>query len=299
LELVPDLPFSRRHTHEQSAQTTSATGSGRDETRGELRLRVLNSLPRLHQQYLFEEIRKQCSKFLRSKSVSGSEISVEELLSEVWKKLLGSVSIQEQRTVPTFEETSIDPHAPDRDGRVIWLLREVGGFEAMSHRYEDILRLRFGRALPEGGRPWVQPNGDIDIIDIPEQSTETPPEEVTRLIWIGLFKLAATRFPPEDDVSMLLQLFQISPDLFDEAASGQWPVNEIVNRLGALFPDPAWRIDRVDNAKRRLVGWVKRLKKSNGLDQVDLEAFFVSIARGSREHLHEFGADYRTPRVLS
>jgi hypothetical protein len=298
LELVPELPFSRRHTHEQSAQTVSATGGGRDVTRGELRLRVLNSLPWLHQQYLFEEIRKQCSKYLRSKSVSGSEISVEELLSEVWKKLLGSVSVQEEATL-TFEETSIDPHAPDRDGRVIWLLREVGGFEAMSHRCEDILRLRFGRTLPEGGRPWVQPSGEIDIVDIPEQSMEAPPEEVTRLIWIGFFKLAAKRFPPEDDVSMLLQLFQTSPDLFDETASGQWPVNEIVTRLSALFPAPAWRIDRVDNAKRRLVNWVKRLKQSNGLDQVDLEAFFVSIARGSSSHLHEFGADYRTPQVLS
>jgi len=98
---------------------------------------------------------------------------------------------------------------------------------------------------------------------------------------------------------MLLQLFQVSPDLFDGAASGQWPVNEIVNRLSTLFPDPAWRIDRVDNAKRRLVNWVRRLKQSNGLDQVDLEAFFVSIARGSNNDLHEFGADYRSPRVLS
>jgi hypothetical protein len=277
----------------------SAAGSGRDETRGELRLRVLNSLPGLHQQYLFEEIRKQCSKYLRSKSVSGSEISIEELLSEVWKKLLGSVSVQDEATIATFEETSIDLHAPDRDGRVIWLLREVGGFEAMSHRCEDILRLRFGRALPEGGRPWVQPIGEIDIIDVPEQSMEAPPEEVTRLIWIGLFKLAERRFPPEDDVSMLLRLFKDSPDLFDDAASGQWPINDIVIRLSTLFPDPAWRVDRVDNAKRRLLNWVRRLKERNGLDQVDLEAFFVRIARGPSNHGRELGSDYRTPQVLS
>ncbi len=222
------------------------------------------------------------------------------MLSEVWKKLLGSVSVQDEATIATFEETSIDPHAPDRDGRVIWLLREVGGSEAMSHRYEDILRLRFGRTLPEGGRPWVQTSGEIDIIDIPEQSLEAPPEqEVTPLIWIGLFKLAARRFPPEDDVSMLLQLFKDSPGLFDEAGSGQWPINEIVTRLSALFPHPAWRVDRVDNAKRRLVNWVRRLKQRNGFDQVDLEAFFVSIARGSSNDEPEFAADYRTPQVTS
>jgi hypothetical protein len=298
LELVPELPISRRHTNEQSAQTASAAGSGRDETRGELRLRVLKSLPELHQQYLFEEIRKQCSKYLRSKRVSGSEISVEELLSEVWKKLLGSVSVQDEATIATFEETSTDPHAPDRDGRVIWLLSEIGGFEAMSHRYEDILRQRFGRTLPEGGRPWVQRNDEDEIFDVPEQSPIEAPLEEASLVWIGLFKLAARRFPPEDDVSILLQLFKHSPDLFDEASREQWPINEIVVQLNKLFPDTAWRVDRVDNAKRRLVNWVRRMKQRNGFDQIDLEAFFVSVARGSNNDLHE-SSDYRGPQVLS
>jgi hypothetical protein len=54
---------------------------------------------------------------------------------------------------------------------------------------------------------------------------------------------------------------------------------DIVNRLNIRFPPPAWTSDRVDNAKRRLMNWIKRLKRKNGLDDVDLEALFARVAR--------------------
>lgn len=188
-------------------------------------------------------------------------------------------------------ETTDDPDAPDRDGRVIWLIEEIGGFAAMSHRFEDILRQRHGRHTPSVGRRLVQSDGDEDSIndDVAEPPIEI--EDSARLIWIGLVKLAKTRFPPEDDVSMLLQLFKHSPGLFEESSSTQWPINEMMVLLNKLFPIPPWRVDRVDNAKRRLVNWIKRLKSKNGLDQTDLEALFVRIARRSNSRKRRFDGD--------
>jgi hypothetical protein len=274
LEHVPELPISSRPNNERSINL------GDREAQGELRLRVLASLPPLHQRYLFEEIRKRCSRFLRQRGVTESEVSVEELLSEVWAKLLGSLSIQDERTMSSHVETTDDPHAPDRDGRVIWLIEEIGGVDAISHRLEDIFRQRYGRHKPDVGRRLVQANGHDDSINndgVAEPLIEI--EDDIPLIWIGLVHLAKTRFPPEDDVSMLLQLFKDRPGLFDDAPNAQWPINEMVTLLNRLFPDPPWRIDRVDNAKRRLVNWIRRLKQRNGLDQTDLEALFVRIAR--------------------
>jgi hypothetical protein len=49
-------------------------------------------------------------------------------------------------------EWSVDPDVPERDGRVEWLIREIGGSNALAHRHGDILRERFGRSRPEGGR---------------------------------------------------------------------------------------------------------------------------------------------------
>ena len=45
------------------------------------------------------------------------------------------------------------------------------------------------------------------------------------------------------------------------------------------FPPRTWTSDRVDNAKRRLLKWISRLKRKNGLDGVDLEALFARVAR--------------------
>ena len=89
--LVPGTQFrSRKENDVRSFDGTDKSG----QARAELRLRVLHSLPPKHQRYLFEEIRKLCHNFLHSQRVALSEMTSEELLSEVWQKLLGSVSVQ-------------------------------------------------------------------------------------------------------------------------------------------------------------------------------------------------------------
>jgi hypothetical protein len=281
--IVPDLPTSRRNTNGESASLGSDKPGDQNEARGELRLRVLNSLPILHQRYLFEEIRKRCSWYLRSRRVSGSEVTIEEMLSEVWKKLLSNISVQAESTGFPFHESSSDLIAPDRDGRVVWLIKEVGGPEALSHRHEDILRQRHGRSMAEVGRPMVQPEGD-EVFEGSVGASEPPMEiaEVARLAWLGLNILAERRFSPHDDVSMLLHLFKETPDLFEETATGRWPINDIVIDLNIILPDPSWRVDRVENAKKRLVNWIAHLRRKNGLDQVDLEALLVRVAKESQ-----------------
>jgi hypothetical protein len=276
---VPDLSISRRDTNDESASPATDRAGDQNEVRGELRLRVLNSLPISHQRYLFEEIRKRCSRHLRSRGVSASEVTSEEMLSEVWRKLLSSISVQDETAGLPFDESSVDLDAADRDGRVVWLIEEIGGSEAMSHRHEDILRQRYGRSKADVGRPMVQPNSDEEFERVGASEPPTEIEEVARLAWLGLNKLAERRFLPDDDVSMLLYLFKETPDLFELAARGQWPINEIVSKLNVLFPEPGWRVDRVDNAKKRLVKWIERLRQKNGLDQIDLEALLVRIAK--------------------
>ena len=144
----------------RSSTRPSFDEAGESPARGELRLRVLNSLPRTpHQQYLAEEIRKLCTYYLRNKGVSASEVTPEELLSEIWKKMLGSVflSNEESLSIPDPSQWSVDPHSPERDGRVVWLIREIGGAGALAHRHQDILRQRFGRKYQ-----FVQTSDDED-----------------------------------------------------------------------------------------------------------------------------------------
>jgi hypothetical protein len=69
------------------------------------------------------------------------------------------------------------------------------------------------------------------------------------------------------------------PGLLQDSPGGQWPITDIVNQLDKRFAPPAWTSDRVDNAKRRLLNWIRRLKRKNGLDDVDLEALFARVAR--------------------
>src|SRR5262249_33875012 len=75
-----------------------------------------------------------------------------ELVSEVWAKLIGSITMRdpnngtERSNFPDPSEWTIDPH--ENDGRVVWLIREIGGPRALAHRCEDIRRRRWGRATP-------------------------------------------------------------------------------------------------------------------------------------------------------
>jgi hypothetical protein len=74
-----------------------------------------------------------------------------------------------------------------------------------------------------------------------------------------------------------------NPEILQDSSGGQWPITELVAQLNNRFPPRTWTGDRVDNAKRRLLKWIKRLKRKNGLDEVDLEALFARVAR-QQEH---------------
>jgi len=254
------------------------------QARAELRLRVLHSLPPRHQRYLFEEIRKLCHHFLHSQRVPSSEMTPEELLSEVWQKLLGAVSVQsEEEGAPALDPTqvSIDADAPERDGRVVWLINEIGGSAGIAHRREDILRRRFGRASGGNGRPLVQPPSDGEFTEIMSDADATSALEAAdgARVWRGLLATAGLEFAPSDDLSKLLQLLAEYPEILQDSSGGQWPITTLVVRLNNRYPPRTWTSDRVDNAKRRLLSWIQRLKRKNGLDEVDLEALFARVAR--------------------
>jgi len=279
---VPEAPLSSRKENEvQPLGGTDRLG----QARAELRLRILRSLPPRHQRYLFEEIRKVCRDFLRNRGVPSSELTAEELLSEIWQKLLGTMPVGTGETIDLctgdLSQVSIDPDVPERDGRVVWLVEEIGGAMAIAHRREDILRARFGRASSGTGRPMVQPQDDNVFTDIAADADAagTLAAADGRRVWRGLLAMVAVEFAPDDDVSMLLRLLSERPGLLQDSPGAQWPIMDIVNQLDQRFAPPAWTSDRVDNAKRRLLNWIKRLKRKNGLDDVDLEALFARVAR--------------------
>jgi hypothetical protein len=79
-----------------------------------------------------------------------------ELVSEVWVKLLGTVTLDndeaEGLTPGIPANWSVNANAPERDGRVVWLIKEIGGYDAIGHRHEDILRQR-DRTIASGRGP--------------------------------------------------------------------------------------------------------------------------------------------------
>lgn len=221
-----------------------------------------------------------CRDYLRNKRVPVSQMTPEELLSEIWQKLLGTVSLHNDEA-PNSAEWSIDPHAPARDARVVWLIEEIGGAEAMAYRFEDILRQRFGRSLPGRGRRLVQPENEDESFEIGSDSVErgTLQEEDARRAWRGLLATANLEFQRDDDVSMLLRLMADVPDLFEDSSGGQWPVKKMIELLNDRVSPPPWSGSRVDNAKRRLLHWINSLMRKHGLDATDLEGLFARVAR--------------------
>jgi len=81
-------------------------------------------------------------------------VTPEELVSEVWQKIVATGSLPDDEWPQQI--LSLTNPAPERDGRVTWLLGEIGGVAALAHRYEDILRQRHGRMVPGQGRRTVQ-----------------------------------------------------------------------------------------------------------------------------------------------
>ena len=273
---MPESALSSRNSLGTSAPSHLAGGHGGKETRGELRLRVLCSLPQSHKRYLYSEIQSLCSDYLRKNRIPAQEITTEELVSEVWLKLLGNVSpSNDEETTLHPEDWSLDDR-PERDGRVVWLLQEIGGWVAIAHRHVDVLRSRFGR-----GHATVQAGDDdhpIEIEHYPEDDTNLRAADARR-VWQGLLAAATDEFGPEEDVAKLLHVLARAPDIFEESSGRQWPVRRLVALLNEHFPPPDWRDRRVEDAKRRLTKWINRLMRKNALDATDLQAVFARAAR--------------------
>src|SRR5262245_8050961 len=85
---------------------------------------------------------------------------------------------------PDPSDWTIDPQAPENDGRVVWLIREIGGPRALAHRCEDIRRRRWGRATTGVGRPLVQPSEFADVETDPDEGGLRQADAVN--IWRGV-----------------------------------------------------------------------------------------------------------------
>jgi hypothetical protein len=273
---VPESDLSSRNIRGGSALAqTSQEGVA-----AALRLAVLSSLPAKHQTYLFDRVHEMCHMWLRRNRISAGDMAPRELASEVWLKLVASVSLDDNDApeLPELnpDEWSVDLSNPERDGRVTWLITEIGGFIAIKHRYQDLERERYGRSFrlqqPNEEEP-EEGEGDTD------DCTEGQRREDVLHVWRGLLATAQETFGPEEDVSLLLKLLADMPDVLDESFGTQWPIGTLVALLKERPPPRAWSGHKVDNAKRRLMNWIGRLMSKNGLDAVDLEALFASVAR--------------------
>jgi hypothetical protein len=280
---VPESRSSSRNTDEASV-FPGPGGGGQGLARGELRLRVVRTLPPTHLRYLFEEIRKLCRNYLDRGRVSASEMTPEELVSEVWQKLLGTVSLDVDEPAASAMPNPTGwtvADTPDGDGRVVWLIEEIGGSAAIGHRYEDILRQRYGRYRPDLGRPVVQPGTaeDPPEMSLPPAGDDALHAADARLALRGLLSTAEEHFQRDDDIFLLLRLLTDDPGILEDSAGGQWPVTAMVASLNRRFAPPPWSAGRVDQAKRRLIRWIERLMHRNGLDATDLEGLFARVAR--------------------
>jgi hypothetical protein len=271
---VPESRFSGRSRSERSAPAPES---------GTFALRVLWTLPQAHQAFVFREIGGLCRHYLRSKPEDASEISSEELVSEVWAKLIGSITMPdpndaaEKSNFLDPNDWTIDSQVPENDGRVVWLIREIGGPRALAHRCEDIRRRRWGRATTGVGRPMVQPSEFADIETGPNEGGLGHTDAVN--IWRGVLITAERTFQPDDDVCKLLRMLAKVPEVLEGSHGPRWPVGRLVTILNEKFSPPPWSADRVENAKKRLLNWVQRLMRQNGLDATDLEAVFARVAR--------------------
>ena len=251
------------------------------------RLRVLNSLPRRHQDYFFAEVRRLCAVYIASLGLPASErqSATLELVSEVMAKLAGAVALSAERTdvqgsgheLPDANTISDDPR---RDGRVIWLIGEVGGSSALRHRQEDIRRRLYGR-WREGGYRTAQLDEE-HIADLAVDPEDPHRDQDSRKIWQGVLVAATSHFRPEEDVTILLDLLAHN-DQIQSSFGAEWPVSQIVVELNKKHPHPPWTDDRVDNAKRRLRNWIGRIRRDYGLDSTGLMDLFArcSLRPGS------------------
>jgi len=279
---------------------------GPAQDRAELRLRVLNALPRRHQDFFYSAVRSACRNYIASLGtpVVDRDSHTLELFSEVMAKLLGATSRADHPEPvsdggPAASEMphwTIDETDPRKDGRVAWLIDEAGGARSLSHRFEDIRRQRWGRWQSSGYRTVqmealqksdegeaVEPermlaqraDGSVELHSDPDVGRET---DEMRLAWSGLLVLAEKQFAADDDVFSLLRLLDQDSDI--QAGFGsEWPIGQIVRALNADGGQRPWTDDRVDNAKRRVRNWLTRIQRDQSLDRTDLLALLVRCAR--------------------
>ncbi|MBA3727500.1 MAG: hypothetical protein H0W86_13980 [Armatimonadetes bacterium] len=284
--------------------------------RGEVALRVLHSLPSQHEKVFYREIRKLCTDFVTSLGMPRADraSAAGELLSEVMAKLLGagsSINIDDdmqQASRITQNSTSDDQwpsgssletniDTPEQDGRVLWLIKEVGGRRALEHRFEDMRRQRWGRwhglgyrtaqfSAPANAGPGMDRDEEMlthqdgHARELQEDHDDPHHDRDVRLAWSGMLAIASRRFKPHEDVQKLLQVLAHVPEV--QAGFGvEWPVRQIVEALNIVHPDPPWNDDRVENAKKRLRNWIVGIKRDHGLDQIDLMAMFARYGRAN------------------
>ena len=225
-----------------------------------------------------------CRLWLRRNGIPVGDMTPHELASEVWLKLVASVSTDgdEASELPEVnpDDWSVDPSVPEQDGRVTWLITEIGGFLAIRHRYQDLERERYGRK-------WqLEQSGDEDepgaLDRDPDDRTEQLRADDVSRVWRGLLIAAHEQFAAQDDVWLLLSLLADMPEILDDAPGTQWPIGKLVALLCERPPPRAWSEDKVDNAKRRLMNWIGRLMRKNGLDATDLEGLFAAVARKTK-----------------
>ena len=204
-----------------------------------------------------------------------------ELFSEVMAKLLGVAgSGTRQGAQVNEEEASLDTLTPDKDpkqdGRVQWLISEIGGRHALGHRDEDMRRKTFGRGRESGYRT-VQLEEE-DVADLPADAKDPHDEKDNHRVWLGLLTAAESEFEPNDHVLLLLDVMANDPEISD-GFSSEWPITQIADALNLRHSTSVWDHRKVENAKKRLGNWIGRLKRDDGLDLTDLMALFAQHAR--------------------
>jgi hypothetical protein len=168
---------------------------------------------------------------------------------------------------------------PKRDERVVWLIDQVGGQQALKHRYEDIRRRLHGGKWRNNGYRQVQ----LETAHIEGLSVEPDDphhEDDVRNVWRGLLAMAVSEFEPGADVLLVLDLMAHDYEVLG-GFGAEWPVSQMVSALNLKHPIPPWNDDRVENAKKRLKNWIVRLKRIRGLDASDLMDLFAR--RGRKE----------------
>jgi hypothetical protein len=274
---------------------------------GELRLALWSTLPERHRDEVCRQVRRRCEAFIAAAGVERSErgAASASLTSEVIAHLLRAVSLRWDeesmhhpgetaaaggaRPAPSAMPAAPGPwadagaiHAEDaaRDGRVLWLLDEIGNRRALAHRFEDMRRRERGGKWDGASYPFVQVEervlqrlaGHLEPADDPREICDA------QQAWRGLVAMVERQLGPQDDVFALVRLLAQDADIQD-AFGAQWPIARIVEGLHRCHGGAPWSEDRVENAKRRLTRWISRLRREHGLDAVDLRALLVRYAR--------------------